>query len=124
MVKIVVANLDEIDTLIFDEIDTGLSGKMAYVVAECLAKLGTCKQVITISHLPQLACMADVNFKVEKYSDSSTHTRLQKIENEELYLEIARLMGLNENSQGVQVAQDEKTKCNNYKKNMREQLKF
>lgn len=122
--KIVVANLDEIDTLIFDEIDTGLSGKMAYVVAECLAKLGTCKQVITISHLPQLACMADVNFKVEKYSDSSTHTRLQKIENKELYLEIARLMGLNENSQGVQVAQDEKTKCNNYKKNMREQLKF
>ena len=117
--KIVVANLDEIDTLIFDEIDTGLSGKMAYVVAECLAKLGTYKQVITISHLPQLACMADINFKVEKYSDTSTHTKLEKIENEDLYFEIARLMGLNENSQGISVAKDEKEKCNIYKKEMR-----
>ena len=88
--KIVVADLDEINTLIFDEIDTGLSGKMAGVVAECLAKLSRHKQVITISHLPQLASMADTNFRVEKFSDNSTHTRLTEIKDRELYFEIAR----------------------------------
>ena len=116
--KIVVADLDEIDTLIFDEIDTGLSGKMATVVAECLAKLSRNKQVITISHLPQLASMADVNFKVEKYSDSSTHTRLTPIKDRELYFEIARLMGVGENAQALQIAEQSKFKCNEFKNNL------
>lgn len=116
--KIVVGNLDKTATLIFDEIDTGLSGKMAYVVAECLARLSRVKQVITISHLPQLACMADANFKVEKYSDSTTHTKLTQISNRDLYLEIARLMGLMENAQALQVAEDSKLKCNEFKKNI------
>lgn len=113
--KIVVADLDEISTLIFDEIDTGLSGKMASVVAECLARLSRYKQVITISHLPQLVSMADVNFKVEKYSDSSTHTKLTPIKDRELYFEIARLMGIGENSQALQLAQEYKFKCNQFK---------
>lgn len=116
--KIVVGNLDKTATLIFDEIDTGLSGKMAYVVAECLARLSRVKQVITISHLPQLACMADANYKVEKYSDSTTHTRLTEICNRDLYLEIARLMGLMENAQALQVAEDSKLKCNEFKRNI------
>lgn len=113
--KIVVADLDEISTLIFDEIDTGLSGKMASVVAECLAKLSRHKQVITISHLPQLASMADTNFRVEKYSDNSTHTRLTEIKDRELYFEIARLMGVGENAQALQVAQQSKLKCDEFK---------
>ena len=113
--KIVVADLDEISTLIFDEIDTGLSGKMANVVAECLAKLSRHKQVITISHLPQLASMADTNFRVEKYSDNTTHTRLTEIKDRELYFEIARLMGVGENAQALQVAQQSKLKCNEFK---------
>ena len=113
--KIVVADLDEISTLIFDEIDTGLSGKMASVVAECLAKLSRHKQVITISHLPQLASMADTNFRVEKYSDNTTHTRLTEIKDRELYFEIARLMGVGENAQALQVAQQSKLKCNEFK---------
>ncbi len=116
--KIVVADLDEIGTLIFDEIDTGLSGKMASVVAECLAKLSRYKQVITISHLPQLASMADANFRVEKYSDSSTHTKLTQISDRELYFEIARLMGVGENAQALQVAQEAKYKCNEFKNNL------
>ncbi len=116
--KIVVAELDEINTLIFDEIDTGLSGKMAGVVAECLAKLSRIKQVITISHLPQLASMADTNFRVEKYSDDTTHTRLTKIKDRELYFEIARLMGVGENAQALQVAQEAKFKCNEFKNNL------
>lgn len=116
--KIVVGNLDKTETLIFDEIDTGLSGKMAYVVAESLARLSRIKQVITISHLPQLACMADTNFKVEKYSDSTTHTKLTQISNRDLYLEIARLMGLMENAQALQVAEDCKLKCNEFKKSI------
>ena len=116
--KIVVADIDEIATLIFDEIDTGLSGKMATVVAECLAKLSRHKQVITISHLPQLASMADTNFRVEKYSDSSTHTRLTEIKDRELYFEIARLMGANENAQALQMAEEIKLKNNNYKNNL------
>ncbi len=113
--KIVVAELDEIDTLIFDEIDTGLSGKMASVVAECLARLSRYKQVITISHLPQLASMADTNFRVEKYSDDSTHTRLTRIKDRELYFEIARLMGVGENAQALQVAEQSKLNCNKFK---------
>ena len=117
--KIVVADLDEIATLIFDEIDTGLSGKMASVVAECLAKLSRHKQVITISHLPQLASMADTNFRVEKYSDSSTHTKLTQIKDRELYFEIARLMGVGENAQALQVAQEAKIKCNQFKNNLK-----
>lgn len=117
--KIVVAELDEISTLIFDEIDTGLSGKMASVVAECLAKLSRHKQVITISHLPQLASMADTNFRVEKYSDSSTHTRLSQIKDRELYFEIARLMGVGENAQALQVAQETKLKCNEFKNKLK-----
>lgn len=116
--KIVVAELDEINTLIFDEIDTGLSGKMASVVAECLAKLSRYKQVITISHLPQLASMADTNFRVEKYSDQTTHTKLTKISDRELYFEIARLMGVGENAQALQVAQESKLKCNEFKNNL------
>ncbi len=117
--KIVVADLDEIGTLIFDEIDTGLSGKMAGVVAECLAKLSRYKQVITISHLPQLASMADTNFRVEKYSDSSTHTVLTPINERELYLEIARLMGTGENAQALQLAQESKLKCNQFKASLK-----
>ena len=117
--KIVVAELDEINTLIFDEIDTGLSGKMAEVVAECLAKLAGYKQVITISHLPQLACMADTNFRVEKYSDNTTHTKLTEIKDRELYFEIARLMGVGENAQALQVAQEAKLKCNEFKKQLK-----
>ena len=117
--KIVVADLDEIDTLIFDEIDTGLSGKMASVVAECLAKLSRHKQVITISHLPQLASMADTNFRVEKYSDTTTHTRLTEIRDRELYFEIARLMGVGENAQALQVAQESKYRCNEFKNNLK-----
>ena len=116
--KIVVADLDEIGTLIFDEIDTGLSGKMANVVAECLAKLSRHKQIITISHLPQLASMADTNFKVEKYSDNTTHTKLTEIKDRELYFEIARLMGVGENSQALQVAQESKFRCNQFKNNL------
>ena len=116
--KIVVADLDEIDTLIFDEIDTGLSGKMASVVAECLAKLSRYKQVITISHLPQLASMADTNFRVEKYSDTTTHTRLTEIRDRELYFEIARLMGVGENAQALQVAQQAKYKCDEFKNSL------
>ena len=117
--KIVVAELDEIDTLIFDEIDTGLSGQMAYVVAQCLARLSRYKQVVTISHLPQLACMADDNFKVAKYSDSSTHTVLSKITESQLYQEIARLMGLTNSEQSIIVAKEYKEKCNTYKQSIK-----
>ena len=117
--KIVVADLDQIDTLIFDEIDTGLSGKMAEVVAECLAKLSRYKQVITISHLPQLASMADTNFRVEKYSDNTTHTRLTQIKDRELYIEIARLMGVGENAQALQVAEQSKLRCNEFKSKLK-----
>lgn len=120
--KIVVADLDEIDTLIFDEIDTGLSGKMASVVAECLARLSRSKQVITISHLPQLASMADTNFRVEKYSDDTTHTRLTQIQDRDLYFEIARLMGVGENAQALQVAQESKLKCNEFKNNLNKKI--
>ena len=64
--KNIVAELDNVDTLIFDEIDTGISGVIAKVVAEKLYDIARNRQVIAITHLPQLASMGDTNFLIEK----------------------------------------------------------
>ena len=67
--KNVFANIDDIDVLIFDEIDTGISGKMARVVAEKMYKISRSKQLICITHLPQIVSFGDSNYVVEKDSD-------------------------------------------------------
>lgn len=72
-VKAVLAEHDEISTLIFDEIDVGISGRTAQKVAEKMALIGGCHQVICISHLAQIAAMADTHYLIEKNNEDA-HT--------------------------------------------------
>lgn len=93
-IKTVLAERDEIDTLIFDEIDAGISGKTAWKVAEQLSQVGRAHQVICITHLPQIAAMADAHFVIEKSStDDSTITDIRRLDEAEELAELARLLG-------------------------------
>lgn len=93
-IKTVLAEKDGIGTLIFDEIDTGISGKTAWRVSEELDTVAHEQQVICITHLPQIAAMADVHFVIEKSSsDENTLTELRRIQGEESLGEMARLLG-------------------------------
>ena len=98
-VKSAFADLDGINCMIFDEIDTGISGHIAQVVAQKLYKISKEKQVLAITHLPQLASMADSHYLIDKYvEDGQTKTRLRKLEGDELVQELARLVGGNDDS--------------------------
>lgn len=93
-IKTVLAGRDDIDTLIFDEIDTGISGKTAWRVSEQLDTVGHAHQVICITHLPQIAAMADVHFVIEKSSkEENTITDIRRMDEEESLGELARLLG-------------------------------
>ena len=114
--KIVVSSVDKIHTIVFDEIDSGLSGNIATVVAEYMARLSKNKQIIAVSHLPQICAMADLNIKVEKFSDDvTTHTKSTVLEEENLYLEIARLMGATADAKGIEMGKSLKIKNEEYK---------
>ena len=93
-VKAVLAEHDSISTLIFDEIDVGISGRTAQKVAEKMAFIGQSHQVICISHLAQIAAMADHNYLIEK-SNSSNHTStvIRKLSDDEVIEELARILG-------------------------------
>ncbi len=93
-IKTVLAGRDEIDTLIFDEIDTGISGRTAWRVSEQLDTLAHAHQVICITHLPQIAAMADRHFCIEKSSTGeNTITDIRLLEEEAGLCELARLLG-------------------------------
>lgn len=93
-IKTVLSEKDQIDTLIFDEIDAGISGRTAWKVSEQLNEVGHAHQVICITHLPQIAAMADTHFVIEKSStDASTITDIRQVEGEESLAELARLLG-------------------------------
>ncbi len=93
-IKIVLGRLDEVPTLVFDEIDAGISGITANIVGEKLSKLAGSCQILCITHLPQIAVYADHHFLIEKSSDGiSTETELRKIEGTEVEREIGRLVG-------------------------------
>ena len=93
-IKTVLAGRDSIDTLIFDEIDTGISGRTAWKVSEQLDVAAREHQVICITHLPQIAAMADVHFVIEKSStDETTLTDIRRTDEEESLKELARLLG-------------------------------
>ncbi len=93
-IKNIAADRGGIPTVIFDEIDTGISGRMAQVVAEKLQTISRSRQVICVTHLPQIACMGDRHFLVSKESDGkTTNTNLCELSGEERVSEIARLSG-------------------------------
>ncbi|WIF94549.1 DNA repair protein RecN [Caminicella sporogenes] len=94
--KIILAKVDNISTLIFDEIDTGISGKTANIVGEKMALIATNYQVISITHLPQIAVMADNHLLIEKvFYDDQTMTKVKTLTEEERIEEISRLIGGN-----------------------------
>lgn len=91
--KTVLADTDEIPTLIFDEIDTGISGMTAERVSDKLKKIAEKHQVICITHLPQIAAKADTHFEIEKsVSEGHTKTSIRKLGEEEQVMELARLL--------------------------------
>ncbi len=93
-IKTVLAGRDSIDTLIFDEIDSGISGRTAWKVSEQLNVAAGAHQVICITHLPQIAAMADIHFVIEKSStDDTTLTDIRRMDEEESMRELARLLG-------------------------------
>ncbi len=97
--KNIIADIDGIDTLIFDEIDTGISGNIAKVVGEKLYSIATKRQVIAVTHLAQIASMADTHFLIEKLSDNDkTTTNVNKLSREQSLLELVRLTGGDINS--------------------------
>ncbi|HBU11573.1 MAG TPA: DNA repair protein RecN [Clostridiales bacterium] len=92
--KSVIAEADSIPTMIFDEIDTGISGHTAHVVAQKLAALTKNRQVICVTHLPQIAAMGDRNFLIEKISGKdSVNTRILQLSGQAAEEEIARMAG-------------------------------
>lgn len=92
--KSVLAENDDISTLIFDEVDTGVSGRAARKVAEKMADIAATKQVLCVTHLPQIAAMADTHFAVEKGErNERTFTRVERLTRERRKEELARLTG-------------------------------
>lgn len=95
--KTVLANEDQIDTLIFDEIDTGISGKTAWMVSEKMGGLSNDHQIICITHLPQIAAMANSHFLIEKsVEDGVTTTGIKKLSETESIEELSRMLGSDE----------------------------
>lgn len=93
-IKSILATEDDIDTLIFDEIDTGISGQTAMKVAEKMAKISRNHQVICISHLSQIAAMADSHYLIKKKADeNSTTTSIKKLTRQQSIEELVRING-------------------------------
>ena len=93
-IKNVTSQYDDIPTMIFDEIDQGISGKTAAIVGRKLKEISQSRQVICITHLPQIAAKADSSYRIYKESDDSmTYTHMEKLDSQEQVLEIARLLG-------------------------------
>lgn len=93
-IKSILADVDSIPTLIFDEIDTGISGVAAQKVGEKLALISKHHQVLCVTHLAQIASMADNHYVIEKISDEkSTYTNVRHLMVGETAVEIARIIG-------------------------------
>lgn len=91
--KTILADIDEIDTLVFDEIDTGISGIAAQIVGEKLSLIAKKKQIICITHLPQIAANADTHYCIEKKtSNERTFTVISRLDDNQRKDEIARLI--------------------------------
>ena len=101
-IKAILADRDQIETLIFDEIDTGISGRTAQKVSEKMAVIGKCHQVLCITHLPQIAAMADTHFEIEKHQKGTeTITEIHPLAGDDSVRELARLLGGAEITQAV-----------------------
>ncbi|MDD5945415.1 MAG: DNA repair protein RecN [Clostridia bacterium] len=115
--KVVFGNADSIGTFIFDEIDTGISGRTAQKVAEKMQNVARTKQILCITHLPQIAAMADSHYMIEKSSQKGrTRTSIKLLKKNEAIRDIARLMaGTEVTEMSVNAAREMKELANKYK---------
>jgi DNA repair protein RecN (Recombination protein N) len=88
--------------MVFDEIDAGIGGETAHRVADTLRRLAERAQVVTITHLPQIASVADRHFRVEKIAGDPTHTRINVLDEAERRDELQRMLGGREFLSSVQ----------------------
>ena len=115
--KTVLADRDETETLIFDEIDTGISGRTAQMVSERLSMVAAKRQVLCITHLPQIAAMADHHLLIRKETDGArTRTDIREIRADEITGELARLIGGTTITSGVLLTAGEMKKLAEEKK--------
>ena len=107
-IKNVMAEQDAVPTLIFDEVDAGVSGRAAQKVAEKLASVAKHKQVLCVTHLPQIAAMADVHFAVEKRVEGErTFTHVTQLDRAQRRAELARLTSGGEATQTMLAGAEE-----------------
>lgn len=90
--KVVLGNADAIDTLVFDEVDAGVGGATAVALAQVLAQLAQTHQVIVVTHLAQVAVVADTQYVVDKTEGDVPETKIHKVEGEKRVREIARML--------------------------------
>lgn len=115
-IKKITSEIDGVNVMIFDEIDTGISGRIAEVVARKLYDISNQKQVLAITHLPQLASMADNHYLIEKtFSDNTTQTNLIALNREGMIRELARLSGSENTASGLENASQIKALADDYK---------
>lgn len=120
-IKTVTAGIASIATLIFDEIDTGISGRTAQKVGEKMALLADNRQIICITHLPQIAAMADKHFLISKSADTGRSvTDIKELSDEESVYELSRMLGGSEITDSVMAnAEEMKGLAREYKQNNR-----
>lgn len=106
--KKIIATLDGIETLVFDEVDTGISGRIAQIVSEKLYNISVLSgQIIAVTHLPQLSAMSDTHYLIEKFeSNGKTLTSLKMLTEEEKEIEVARLAGAENNEHSLHHARE------------------
>jgi DNA repair protein RecN (Recombination protein N) len=91
--KSILANYSKLPTIIFDEIDTGVSGEIANKMSEIMKNMSQSMQVLAITHLPQIAAKGDSHFKVFKTTKNErTHTEIKQLSAEERIIEIAQML--------------------------------
>ena len=91
--KAVLADKEQVGSIVFDEIDTGISGKTADIVGNKLKKIADKRQLLVITHLPQIAAKANSHYLIEKQSnDTMTVSNVYKLDNKEKVMEVARLI--------------------------------
>jgi len=123
-IKNITADLENIDTLIFDEIDTGISGNVAKTVAQKLHNIASKRQVIVVTHLAQIAAMADSNFLITKsVYESETVSEIHHLTDEETIYELMRILGSESKSEtGYGHAKELKLNANLYKESQKQLL--
>lgn len=120
--KSVVSSVDNITTMIFDEIDVGIGGLASLIVGEKLYKISRNCQVIAITHLAQIACFSDIHYFIDKFtSGKKTKIKIKKLDSGSRIKEISRMMsGLAESNISVMHAEELLDKCNTIKNNLAE----